>query len=202
MSVDTVPDFKKVKNGDLIVLRDFHTLSAMGDEYSAQIKEVHTWKNDNLSYYGYEMEIDDEITLMLLARVVGDKSEARLFRLHDRCIANDFDAVSMFSFETTVDDEGDVDFTDFTIIHADEEEDGELTYGIKSPYPFWDMKTEEGKKVAICEYGALEDGLDNYWAMHAFVEWYADVGKNGEDGLVSVWFGWDIGDNDFSFIKG
>lgn len=213
-------EFTKVKTGDIVILKDFNTLSALGKEFTGQIKEAHTWKNGALTYHGFEVEVEEDITVMLLIKEVGDIVEARIFRLKEAAFANEF-TVDLFSFEETEDetnveddyenpeekDEGDceVGFSDFTIIHDGEEEDGELPYTLKSPYPFWDMKTNDGHTVAICEFfavGTKDDPIDDdYWAKHAFIEWYSLVGQNGEEGLVSLWFGWDVGLEDFVFLK-
>ena len=214
LEVDQVSEIKK---GDIIILQDFHTLSANdGDEASYQISDVNKWVHDSMTMYGFEIEVDEDITLMVLVRLINGSdgevagSDVRLFRLWDSLVQKDFNGVDMFAIENAyaVEDTADctdIRFKDFSLTHDGEEEDGELTYAIKTPFPFWDIKKDD-ESVAICEFGAVGDDddtiPDNYWAKHAFVEWYAYVGDDGEDGLCSLWFGWDIGLDDINVLKG
>jgi hypothetical protein len=193
MSVESLEKLKnvaKVKAGDTVVLRDFHTLEATGDEFSAEIKDVSKWSFNGMTVYGAEIEVDDETTLMLMVRdITEDVKDYRLFRLWDRTIASE--AGDFISIESGT-------FQDFEVSF---EEDSVDSFETKAPFPFWDAKKSDGKQVSICEFANVsEDVGEMYWATHSFVEWYAFVGDNGSDGLTSLWFGWDIGKDDFDFI--
>jgi len=196
-----VNDLNSVQVGDLLVLRDFHTLSATGTEATFGITDVNVWGNSELNMFGLEVEVDEEegINLMLVVRQIGGNYDYRLFRRWDFDTKENFDGLEVIAENPDTEEE---DFCNFSIVHTGEEEDGELQYMVKSPYPFWDMDKNDGQQVAIAEYLATEEGLeDNYWAKHALVEWYAYVNDDGQDGLVTVWFGWDVGCDDIDIIQ-
>ena len=219
INLEIVP---KLKKGDMIVLRDFHTVSAMGKDVTTEISKVHRWKLDAFTAYGFELILDDEITLMLVVRFIGeDSTDIRLFREWGCDVAQDFqDATGLDVFSFTEENEdfeenedsfgtdivdedlkeneehGDTNLKNFSLVHEGEEDEGELEYGIKNPFPFWNVAKNDGATVALCEYGALESEDDpipnDYWAKYALLEWYAYVGDQGSEGLVTLWFGWDI----------
>lgn len=203
LDIDTVPE---IKVGDILIVRDFHTLSANdGDEISVEITGVNTWENEAFSMYGFEFDVSEDVQLMVLVRMIKDGDEIvatdiRMLRNWESSIQSEFEGVDLTDAVEGV-------FSDsFDIVHAGEEEDGELTYAVKKPFPFWDIKKDDGLTVGLVEYGAVdteEDGIpDNYWAKHAVAEWYAHVGDNGEDGLLTLWFGWDIGIDDLDLMQG
>lgn len=181
-------DISKITKGDIVVLKDFHTLEATGSEYSAEVCEVNRWQNENFVVYGFEFEIDAETRLMLLVRDIKGTFDYRLFMMWEQSSADNVDSpVLDVSSE-------DVDFADFDVIL-----DGEKTeYSIKKPYPFWDMDKNDGKQVALCEYLINDDDCDTYWAKNCFVEWYH---HNDSEGLMTVWFGWDATQDDFDLLK-
>tara|TARA_Y100000310_G_C20539376_1_gene742455 strand:- start:734 stop:1144 length:411 start_codon:yes stop_codon:yes gene_type:complete len=89
------------------------------------------------------------------------------------------------------------EFCDFGVAFDDGPEGDPLAYSIKSPFPFFGVRTSDGDEVGICEWSADTDRVaDNYWARHAFCDWYCHVGDGGEDGLLTMWFGWEVGSSD------
>lgn len=232
----TTAKLNNVKRNDILVLRDFHTMSHFGeDQKSFPIQDIHVWSFEGIHMYGFEVEVDDDITLMLLVRYIDNTSDCRIFRKWDEQLMGNFlvpcgegEEESIIQRHSEGPHTGELDFANFSIIHEGEEDEGVLEYIIKSPYPFWNAEKNDGSNVAVCEYLANDDDLGEYWATHAFAEWYAYVGvegdecdeyddgfvddeynemeddeesDEGEDGLLTLWFGWDVGDNDFEFIS-
>jgi hypothetical protein len=201
----TIQDVKTAKKGDIIVLRDFHTLEAVGQEYSGQISKVNVWRNNHLTAYGLEIAVSDDTTLMLLVRGDEETADIRLFRLWESSLA----MVILKSLPLLSKDANGLlsDFTNFDIVFGN----GDfrpVRYSVKNPpYPFWDIVKSDGSKVALCEYFSSIEGTPidgNFWAKSCFVEWHAYVGgpkADGAEGLLSVWFGWDVGSNDFDIIN-
>jgi hypothetical protein len=178
-------DLDKVGEGDTIVLRDFHTLEFNnGGDLTATVTEVARWDAGNYTAYGFIIEISDDIILMIYSRVINDTIDFKVYRQWDSC--------SLAEFDDQIIEEG--DFVPFSIDH-----EGDVSYSMKSPFPFWGVSKDDGSSVGICEWIADdEDADETFWAKNALAEWYhsSEDEEGDEDGLVTLWFGWEIGAND------
>ena len=197
----SIAELNKVQEGTQIRLSDFHTLEEVGDSETLPVTDVSQWSVESLSIFGFTLQAADDVSLMLMVRVIGGEvSDCRLFRESDSCLK------SACEFGMIISDElHEADFFDFFVVHAGEEDDGELEYEVASPFPFWGVRKNDGHQVALCEYLAVateeEPIEDNYWAKYGFVEWYADMeNEDLDDGLRTLWFGWDINEDDFDIV--
>lgn len=186
---------KTIKRGDIIEVSDFFTISACGSSISLEVKNVNVWNlHDDITVYGFEMDYEDDINLMLVARVVSSDMEPLIdFKLM-RLFENGIYKSGEFNCIGPDEDDNELTFVDFEEA-TDEDETAELCpYVIKSNYPFWGVEkttnsSSDTENVAICEYELNEDDCDDFWAVHSFVEWYDQL---DEDGLVNVWYGWSV----------
>ena len=59
---------KNIRKKDVLVLRDYHTLEAVGDEFQGQITEKETLTNDKMVYNMVSIEPDEDTELVLVER--------------------------------------------------------------------------------------------------------------------------------------
>lgn len=196
MENPVLENLDEIEQGDIITLLDFNTLEANGGEYEGTISDASKWvlKANDFQHimYGFRIEIDEDTTLMLVVRHIPsqDLYDYRLFRLWEEGIALESEFVTK-QWEL---------LENFSLDFGEDYEDVH-DYTTKPASPCYDVKRSDGKQVLIGEYAVLGTQAINFFAKHAMIEWYGFVGENGENGLVSVWLGWDIGENDFSIIK-
>ena len=193
-------DIRKAKVDTGIILRDFHTMQACGGEWNGIIEEVCVWRSDVMTVYGLLVNPDEDTSLMVMGRHIrgaDELADIRIFRLWSRYIAHEWNDIAPVDRRSNEDDvNAEYEFCDFEA--AFDDVDGlPLGYSIKNPFPLYGVKAADGEFVGICEWAADTDRVaDTYWARHAFCEWYSNVGEGGEDGLVSLWFGWECGESD------
>lgn len=185
-------DFSRIDKGDFITLEDWKTLEAMGEATTFEITENHKWcVQEGITFYGYEMEVNDDVTIMLVIRDIKGTLDYRIFQKWEDGV------MGVFEPQCIICDDGKYSFIDFDeYTDNDDKVDEVCPYIVKDGYPFWGVETDE-HKVALCEYIIAEEDCDEYWAKHCFVEWFDE---NDEEGYMSMWFGWDITEDDFKIL--
>jgi hypothetical protein len=190
-------DINQLSKESMIVLKDFNTLEARGGEFTGQPIEIHKWENDQFKMCGIELEVDKDITLMVLIKEVGDVVDVKLYRQFDSNLACNIECPKdLFVMDDGENEDGLVFNNSFQI---DLDEEVTDTYLMNEPFPFWDIQKTDGNEVGIAEYTiqAEEEDVVDYWAKNCFIEWFY---HNEEKGLATVWFGWDISMDDVDMI--
>jgi len=199
--ITDIQEASRVARGSQIKLSDFHTLEAMGHDVTLTVESTSHWTMPRVRMFGFSLKPAPDVTLMLLLRFVdGRFADARLMREADACLKRDC-KYGMIRSKPPVNGVPDSEFIEFSVDH-DGEEPG-LPYRVSPPFPVWGVDRGDGR-VALCEYlaaGTDKDPIDaNYWAKYALVEWWSEMGGDGERGLRTLWFGWDMGANDFALV--
>ena len=196
----TLDDVTKIKKGDAIILGDFHTMEEMGSSYDGVITQVHHWniEDGKLRIIGMQVDPNEDISLMVTAYILdGELHDVKLFRRSEENVANDSD-MDITKIDEDNPDAGPTFANSFSVVNGDEDEPTE--YVISRPYPFFSVKKNDGNQVAICGFLPTEEVPEDYWAKNCLVEWYAYGHEDPEEGLLTMWLGWDCRADEFEIL--
>lgn len=175
----------KVQSGTAVILKDFNTLEAMGEEYRGVAVSSSVISRIPL-IAGFMVEPSEDVELMIVGFEDFNGTNDVAYKMYRKFVtgpAEKIDDPRMFVGGK---------FVDFQIKFKDmPAEDDPLKYDVCGGFPIA-LASGGGN---VCIWDADPERTDtNYWARNCLVE--------VKNGVATVWFGWNVSSTDVDVVVG